>query len=267
MRACAPFPCKVTACIVTYNSNIFEVKQTAETFLSCTLPIHLIVVDNNSDKGYLKDLKESFCAQFIQSGSNKGFGFAHNIGMKNTPFCDYYLALNPDILIPEGTIERLVEFMDKHSEVGLVSPKILNEDGSIQYVNKQLPTIFDMFARRFLPSFIQRISFIKKRMDHYIMLDKGYEDIQEVPYITGCFMLFRKSVLQKINGFDEKFFMYLEEADITRRVNQEGYKSVYYPYVSVTHKWKRGSYNNFKLTFITIISAIYYFKKWGWRWI
>jgi GT2 family glycosyltransferase len=258
---------KVIAGIVTYNNPIEEVERAAKSFLACELHVYLIVIDNNSKDGYLDQLKDRFDAQFIQSSINKGYGFGHNIGIKNAPDCEYYLVLNPDIEIHEGTMEKLVMHMDEHHDVGLISPKILNEDGSIQHLNKRLPTVFNLFARRFLPSFIQNISFIKKRMDYYIMLDKGYEEIQEVPYITGCFMLFRKSVLDKIGGFDENFFMYLEETDITRRVNQAGFKSVYYPCASVTHKWARGSHHSIKLTWIHIKSAIYYFIKWGWRWI
>jgi GT2 family glycosyltransferase len=258
---------KITASIVTCNNPIAEVKLAAQSFLACTLPVHLIVIDNKSKEGYVDRLKECFVAYFIQCEHNKGFGFGHNIGIKNALDCEYYLVLNPDIEIHEGTIEKLVSFMDEHPEVGLISPKILNEDGSIQYLNKRLPTVFDLFARRFLPSFISNVGFIRKRMDYYAMLDKGYEEIQEVPFITGCFMLFRKSVLDKIGGFDENFFMYLEDADITKRVNQTGFKSVYYPYASATHKWARGSHHSIKLTWINIKSAIYYFNKWGWRWI
>ena len=258
---------KVVASIVTYNSHLADVEKAAKSFLNCALPVRLIIIDNNSGTGYLEQLRNRFDAHFIRNGANRGFGFGHNIGIKNSLPCDYYLVLNPDIEIHKGTLEKLVRFMDEHTEIGLISPEILNEDGSIQFLNKRLPTVFDLFARRFLPSFIQNISSIKNRMNYYIMLDKGYDDIQEVPYITGCFMLFRKSVLDKVGGFDEKFFIYLEEADITMRVNQMGCKSVYYPYASVTHKWERGSHKSLKLTWINIKSAIYYFNKWGWRWI
>jgi len=258
---------KLVASIVTYNSLVDEVESAAKSFLNCSLPVHLIIVDNNSEEGYLDQLKRRVGAFFIQSGVNKGFGFGHNIGMRNAPECEYYLVLNPDIEIHEGTLEKLVSYMDEHPEIGLITPKVLNEDGSIQHLNKRLPTVFDLFARRFLPAFIKNISFIKRRMDHYIMLDRGYDNTLEVPYITGCFMLFRKVVLDKIGGFDENFFMYLEEADSTLRINQIGFKSIYYPHASVTHKWARGSHNSFKLTWITIKSAIYFFKKWGWKWI
>lgn len=256
---------KIAASIVTYNSPMRDVVLAAKTYLACNMPVHLTIVDNNSSEGYLESLQEQLSARFIRSDINKGFGYGHNIGLKNSPPCDYYLVLNPDIEIPSNTLEKLAEFMDANPNVGLVSPKILNEDGSIQHLNKRLPTLFDLFARRFFPSSLQNLTFIKERMDSYIMLDKGYDEIHEVPYITGCFMLFRKSILDKIGGFDEGFFMYLEEADMTRRVNLIGAKSTYYPYASVTHRWARGSHRSLRLTWINIKSAFYYFNKWGWK--
>ncbi len=257
---------RVAACIVTFNNPVNEVALVAEVLLASSIPSYLTIVDNNSALGYFDQLKRSFNANFIQSGVNKGYGFGHNVGIKNAPECEYYLILNPDIEIPAGTIEKLVEFMDSHPDIGLASPKVLNEDGSIQHLNKRLPTVFDLFARRFLPSFLQKISFVKRRMDYYIMLDKGYDAIQDVPFISGCFMLFRKAALDKIGGFDENFFMYLEDADISRRLNQIA-RSVYYPEASVIHRWTRGSHKNIKLTWVHIKSMMYYFNKWGWDWI
>ncbi len=257
---------KVAASIVTYNNPIDDVMLAATSFSRCKLPVHLTIVDNSPHEHYVQQLPNLVNADFIQCGMNKGFGFGHNIGIKKSPPCDYYLVLNPDIVIPENTIEELVLFMDSHPDIGLISPRILNEDGSVQHLNKRLPTVFDFFARRFLPKFTQNIGFIKRRMDYYVMLDRGYDKIQDVPYITGCFMFFRKSVLDKIGGFDENFFLYLEEADITRRLNQIA-RSLYYPGVSVIHKWERGSHRNIKLTWVAIKSVIYYFNKWGWDWI
>ncbi len=257
---------RVAASFVTYNNPIDEVAIAAKSLLKSAIPGHLTIIDNNSAPGYFDQLKRLIKANFIQTGTNGGYGFGHNVGIKNAPECEYYLILNPDIEIPNGTIEKLVEFMDSHPDIGLASPKVLNEDGSIQHLNKRLPTVFDLFARRFLPSFLQNLSFIKRRMDYYIMLDKGYDAILDVPFISGCFMLFRKSALDKIGGFDENFFMYLEDADISRRLNQVA-RSVYYPEATVIHRWTRGSHRNLKLTWIHIKSMMYYFNKWGWDWI
>ncbi len=257
---------KITISIVTYNSSQQDVERAAKSILNCTFPYYLMIIDNKSVNGYVDKLKERFDAHFIQSGTNRGFGFGHNIGIKNSPQCDYYLILNPDITIPANTIEKLVDFMDNNSDIGLVSPKIINKNGILQHLNRRLPTVFDLFGRRLLPKYVKDIRFFKKRLDYHVMLDKDYNTIQDVPFVSGCFMLFRKTVLEKIGGFDENFFMYLEDADITRRLNAEA-RSVYYPDASVVHNWAGGSQQNFKLTWIHIKSAIYYFNKWGWIWI
>lgn len=261
---------KLAACIVTYNSALDDVIAAAKSFLDSKLETRLTIVDNQSEGGYLEKLQERMRDQknirFTNSGANKGFGFGHNIAINQAPCCDYYLVLNPDIVIHEGTVEGLVDFMDNHPDVGLVGPKILNQDGSCQHLNKRLPTVFDMFARRFLPERIQKIRIIQQRMDHYVMKDKGYDKLQEVPYMSGCFMLFRKSLLDELGGFDEHFFMYLEDADITIRMGKKA-RTVFFPDVAVTHLWARDAHRNLKLTWVMIKSTYYFFSKWGWRWI
>ncbi len=85
-----------------------------------------------------------------------------------------------------------------------------------------------------------------------------------VPYATGCFMFFRGEVFRKLKGFDDNFFMYLEDADITKRTNEIS-SVVFYPYNSVVHFWQRGSHNSLHLTLVNIKSMFYYFSKWGWK--
>ncbi len=261
---------KVSASIVTYNNPLEEVFDAAQSFLSTDLSTILTIVDNCSDGDYFKRLQEKIGAieniRFIQSGINKGYGFGHNIGIKNAPACEYYLVLNPDILIHEGTLEKLIDFMDSHLDVGVIGPKILNPDGSCQYLNLRRTTVLDLFLRRFLPKRIQKIKIIQQRMDYYIMKDKGYDKVQDIPHISGCCMLLRKSLLDEIGGFDENFFMYLEDTDLTIRMGKKA-RNVFFPDVAVTHHWSRGAYYDFRLTWIAIKSAFYLFSKWGWRWI
>lgn len=90
------------------------------------------------------------------------------------------------------------------------------------------------------------------------MKETGYDKPFEVEYATGCFMFFRTEIFKKLNGFDENIFLYLEDADITRRVNQIS-KTIFYPYNYVIHDWQRGAHNNLKLMWINIKSAVWYF--------
>lgn len=93
------------------------------------------------------------------------------------------------------------------------------------------------------------------------MKETGYDKPFEVEYATGCFMFFRTEIFKQLKGFDEHIFLYLEDADITRRVNQIS-KTIFYPYNYVIHDWQRGAHKNLKLMWINVKSAIWYFWKW-----
>lgn len=257
---------RVAACIVTYRSPLADVEATVNSFLKAKLSSQLLIVDNNSGVDYLVELRERVNVALVESGVNKGFGAGHNIGLRHASLCDYYLVLNPDIIIHEGTLEAMIAYMDAHPDIGLLAPKVLNKDGSLQPLNKRHPTFFTVFARRFLPGFVQQFSLVKKHLNYYMMLDVGYNQVLDIPFISGCFMLFRKSVLDKVGSFDERFFLYFEDADISRRTAEIA-RTVYYPHASITHGWTRGAHANAKLTLYAVLSAIRYFNKWGWRWL
>lgn len=254
----------VIVSIVTYNNSKI-IGKTIQSILDNThnLNYEIIIYDNNSTDNTI-EIVHSFRRdniEIIRSKINDGFGYGHNRIIEQYP-AKYYLIYNPDVILLNNTLKNLYDFMEQNKDVGMVTPKILYSNGETQYLCKQNPTVFDLFVRRFIPEIIK--SLFKKRNDWYEMRDTGYDKIFTVPYATGCFMFFRSSVLKKIKGFDENFFMYLEDADITRRANEIS-KCVFYPHASVEHLWARGSHKSLKLTWINIKSAFYYFNKWGWK--
>ena len=118
-----------------------------------------------------------------------------------------------------------------------------------------------VFARRFPLPFIKK--FLDKKAQEYNYTDKNYQQkIENVEFCSGCFMFFRTNVLSKLDSFDERQFMYFEDADITRRVLKKGYRTVYNPRFRVIHKWERASMKSLKFTLIAIHSAFRYFWKW-----
>ena len=130
------------------------------------------------------------------------------------------------------------------------------------YLCKRYPSLFILFARRFLP---KQLHFLfQNYLDWFEMRDMGYDKITDVIYLSGCFMLFRKKYLDEIGYFDENIFMYFEDADITIRMSEK-YRSVFYPHVQVFHHWAQGSYSSWKLALINIQSALYFFRKHGWK--
>ncbi len=249
---------KVSGCIVTYN-NKDKVCRTIESLLEKTKGVNfeLFVVDNNSSDGTAKLIKEKYPeVTVIESDENKGFGAGHN---KVLAFIDskYHVVINPDIILKDDTISVLASYADKNEEVGLISPQIKYEDGRIQQLGKRSPTI------RYLGThWFHKGDEPSKLMREYCMLDEGDDKPFEITNATGCFMFFRTSVFKELGGFDERFFMYLEDCDIARRVSQK-YKAVFYPMASVVHLWERESKRNKKLLLIHIESIIKYFLKWG----
>ena len=252
----------LSAAIVTYNSSFDKLQRCIDTFKQCTLRQYILIHDNTSRPEYRERLG-SLNTKIID-GPNRGFAFGHNRAIQQCPASRYHLILNPDVEIPPGSLEKMTAYMDSHPEIGLMVPKITYPNGDLQPLNKQDPSFFDLFFRRFLPTFIQNWSPIKKKMQKYIMMDKGYEKSYEVPYMSGCFMLFRRSVYEEIGGFDENFFMYLEDADITRKARSVS-KCLYFSEATIIHHWERGSHKQLKLTWISIKSSFYYFCKWGWK--
>jgi GT2 family glycosyltransferase len=153
----------------------------------------------------------------------------------------------------------MVDYALTDKNIGMMMPQILNLDGSIQYLPKLLPSPFSILYRKFkLPKFHYK-NFIMKYELRFI------EDnlIYNAPIISGCFTLLNINAIKKVGFYDDNFFMYFEDWDLSRRIG-ETYKTLYFPLVSVFHGYESGANKNLKLLKIFIQSALYYFNKWGW---
>ena len=251
----------ISASIVLYKTDK-SVLETINSFLNTPINGKLFLVDNSPTKELQQILADTIIdkrVEYIFNNANLGFGAAHNIALKKAVgVSKYHLILNPDINFEANVIPALINYMEANEDVGLVMPKIIYPNKSTQYVAKLLPTPVDLIFKRFIPSFL-----IKKRMEKFQLKFTDYNTEMEVPYLSGCFMFLRVNALQKIGLFDENFFMYPEDIDLTRRMHQQ-YKTMFYPHVSVVHAHEQGSYKSKKLLYIHITNMIKYFNKWGW---
>ena len=249
---------KVSGCIVTYNAK-GKVDATIESLLEMTKGVDftLYIVDNASEDGTAEYIKEKYpSAVVIESQRNDGFGAGHN---KVLPFLgsDFHVVINPDILLKDDIITELALFASKDEKIGLLSPQIRFEDGRLQMLAKRNPTV------RYLGNhWFHKSDEPNRLMTEYCMLDMPEDEVFEITNATGCFMFFRTEVFKELGGFDERFFMYLEDCDIARRVSNK-YKALFYPKATVYHLWERESKKNKKLLMIHIQSIIKYFLKWG----
>jgi GT2 family glycosyltransferase len=251
----------VTASVVTFNSNKKQLEEFLDSCSRSLQSISLIVVDNSPTEELRSVVTDKGHAYF-HSKKNVGFGSGHNFALgRCLAISKYHLVANPDISFGEDVIAKLYNFMENHPDVGLVMPTIQYPDGSPQGLCKLLPTPADLMVRRFLGQIGKGL--FRKLSDRYELKSSDLSVPCEVPCLSGCFMFIRSTELQRIGMFDERFFMYLEDVDLCRRIGQYS-KCVYYPGAFVTHGYAKGSYNNFGLLLHHAQSALRYFSKWGW---
>ncbi|MDY5934126.1 MAG: glycosyltransferase family 2 protein, partial [Oscillospiraceae bacterium] len=231
----------VTGSIVTYN-NISTIAKTLETLFGETKDIDfkLYVLDNGSSDGTPEYIEKNYPdVTVIRSGKNVGFGAGHNI-IINQVESKYHAVINPDIVLTQNAVKKMADYMDGNPEIGLLSPRICFPDGRDQILGKRNPHLKYLVASRL------RGDEPSKLLREYAMLDCDLSKPTEIENATGCFMFIRTDVLKSIGGFDDGFFMYFEDADLARRINEVS-KCVYYPDAVVNHVWGRDSKRNFKL--------------------
>ena len=230
----------------------------------------LTLVDNSCDVAWHERLQvwvkehsdewADWTLRVLQAPGNIGYGHGNNLVIEQTQ-SEYHLVINPDLFVEPDALSQAIHFMQSNSDVGLLTPAVFGEDGERHYLCKRNPTLFIMLLRGFAPSWLR--SFSQTRLDIFEMRDCNYlSPIERIQYPSGCFMFFRTSSLRQLHGFDPAFFMYLEDADIGRRMLKIA-RVVYVPAVKVVHQWARGSHRSLRLRWITIQSAFIYWKKWG----
>lgn len=247
---------KVTGSIVTYN-NMKTIDKTLASLFEFTKDIDfkLYVVDNVSTDGTPEYIEENYPQiELIRMDKNIGFGAGHNVAIEKIE-SEYHTVINPDIILIENAVRKMADYMEENTDIGLLSPQISFPDGRMQILGKRNPHFCYLVASR------MRGDEPGKLLRKYAMLDSDLSRPVDIENATGCFMLFRTEVLKKVGGFDERYFMYFEDADITRMVRKHS-RAVYYPDARVVHVWARDSKRNKKLMMIHIQSMLKYYAKW-----
>jgi len=254
---------EVTISLVSHK-QLHDLERLLPSLISAaaSLPSEVLLVDNRSQDGTEEYVSGGAPrVDILHNPAVAGYGENHNLNLSRARG-RYFVVMNCDMVVSEEIFVGLRNFMDQNDDVGIVSPKILNEDGTIQGLNKRYPTLFDLFLRRLMPKFLQ--SFFRRRLDYYEMRDVGYDQICDVPFLSGAFMFCRTDLLKSLGGFDPGYFLYFEDADLCRRV-QQTHRTVYYPATGVTHYWERAAHKNWKFSWIFMQSAWLYFNRWGWK--
>ncbi|RJO59259.1 glycosyltransferase family 2 protein [Candidatus Parcubacteria bacterium] len=198
----------------------------------------IIVVDNASGDGSLEMLAAEFPeTRVIAAKQNRGFGAGMNLGMQAAKG-QYFILLNPDVAIMDRPFDRLVEYMDTHTQVGLAGPKLLNPDGSVQFSCFRFPKWYTPILRR---SPLGTLPKFRTHLKKYLMKDFSHQENRNVDWLLGAFLIVRRSAVEKVGRFDERFFLYFEDVDWCRRFWSAGWAVHYVSTVEVVHYHKRES--------------------------
>ncbi len=248
----------VSGCIVLHN-NRSTIEATLRTLKEYTtgVPFRLYLVDNASADG-CSELATKVCpdAVLLQSKKNVGFGAGHNLALAQVQ-SKYHALINPDVLLQSDAITTMAKYMDEHEDVVMLSPRIIfPETGEDQVLGKRNPTLRYLVASR-----LRKGKNAGRLLREYAMLDEDLSQPFEIQNATGCFMLARTEALRAVGGFDERFFLYFEDCDLTRSLARLG-KVLYYPGAVVQHVWGRESKKNFYLKLVQVQSMMKYFRKW-----
>ena len=250
----------LTIGIVSYHnvSDITQAVNSIEKYTNRSLQKLIYIIDNADNEEDYKPLVNNYDdVIYIKTNGNIGFGKAHNYIIDEIN-SDYHAIVNPDIILHEDSFKKLLMFMNSDLQTGMCIPKLVDEKGDFLYAYRQEITFVDMFIRFFCKKLFP------KRYKYHIMYDQDYTKPFNVPFAQGSFLVIRTELYKKLRGFDDRYFMYLEDADLCKRVNLES-RVMYVPYTTVTHKWEKGSHKSLKLFKIHLRSLFVYFRKWGFK--
>ncbi len=258
----------ITASLVCYKTPAKELEPLFARLRGSTAPtVDWVVVDNAAverpeEAKLLAAAVHRFGGRYLPS-ANVGFGSAHNLALRalEGTAAAFHLMLNPDILFGEEVLPSLMGVFAEHPRAVRVMPRVQFPDGREQKLCKLLPMPLDFALRRFLPRSLQVLA--QGRLDRYEL--KGLADAPSVhvPFLSGCFIFSRWDTLRAVGGFDERYFLYMEDVDLCRRMAAQG-DLLYWPAVYVTHGFHRGSHVSFQLMLRHLQSSWHYYNRWGW---
>lgn len=249
---------KLSIIILNWNTADLLLQTLASVYKETSgFDYEVIVVDNASSDDSVEKTRQNFPqARLIVNPGNIGFSRGNNVGLK-VATGDYLMLLNSDVIVQDGAINKLVEFLDQHPETAMVGPRLVNRDGSFQAsCRRKLPNPWNSFVYLFG---------LKKIIKAEYKSDSRPEAVEETEALSGAAMMFRKGVYEKIGGLDEEFFMYGEDLDFCFRAGQVG-KIFFVGTAVITHLYGQSSAKRKVGSIINFYDAmILYYKKHFWR--
>ena len=244
---------KLSVIIVNYNVKYFlEVCLHSVLRAAAGIDAEIIVVDNNSADNSCQMVREHFpSVKLIANTDNKGFSKANNQGVAVSGG-EYILFLNPDTVMPEDFLARMLAYMDAHPEAGSIGPRLI--DGKGQFAPDAKKSFPSLSVAIFKTTGINKIFSKSPYFNKYYAVHVGERETAAVDVLSGCCMLVRKSAMDAAGGpFDEDYFMYCEDVDLSFRIQRAGYKNIYFPEAELIH-YKGESTRKMTLSYVRIFN-------------
>lgn len=219
------------------NSNLLKECLTSIHTHTHRISFEIIVIDNASEDDSVKMMEEKFPqVKIIKNTTRFGFAKNHNQVLKNIS-ARYVVILNEDTILLNDALDKMVAFLEENPKVGIVGPKVLNKDKSLQLSARAFPSldIRILIAGMFHNTFLTKIFPHNPFTQQYLLLDWDHNNIREIDWVSGCCLMVRKDVLDKIGLLDEQFVMFVEDVDFCFRAKREGYKTFYLPSAEIIH--------------------------------
>ena len=274
-------PISLSISIVSYHSPPDQLQATMASLAGAihvlnnaggTHSITVIVIDNSESETLSAEqvrLLESALSPvqvpltLIQGNGNIGYGAGHNLAI-NSSRADFHLILNPDVNLAPDSLLAGLSYLQAHPDVLLASPRAYGLDGARQHLCKRYPSVALLLLRGFLPRLLS-LRFAH-RQAVYEMHDLDQEEpTEDVLIASGCFMLCRRSALQEAGGFDDRYFLYFEDFDLSLRLGRIG-TLAHLPNMEIVHGGGQTARKGLRHITLFMRSGIRFFNQWGWRW-
>jgi N-acetylglucosaminyl-diphospho-decaprenol L-rhamnosyltransferase len=250
------------SCIIVNYKNSEPLKDCMASLYQTVqgIDFETIIVDNSEIDLGLQPLRELYPkAQFVSNSSNVGFAKANNQAAKIAQG-EVLIFLNPDTILSDQAIDSMYRYYCSHKETGVLGPKVVDPEGSLQYSCRRYPTLWTGLFNRY--SILSRLFPENRFTSQYLMRDFNHNEIRQVDWLSGCCLMVSKNTFEKSHGFDENYFLFNEDVDLCRTIKQAGKEVTYFPEATIIHKV---STSNSKTTARVIIQRhfgmMYYFKK------
>jgi GT2 family glycosyltransferase len=268
----------ITISIVIYQSNLpyfFKTLESLQEAVSLALKQKVIekasvfIIDNGTSENDLSliqkqtdKIKLSLDVAIMSGHGNIGYGCGHNIAIE-AAFGGYHLILNPDAVLDIKVIVKGISYLVHQKDVGLIVPMILDEKNQKSHLCKQYPDLFTLFLRGFSPQWIKRR--FQKRLERYEIKTMDLSKVQtDIPIVSGCFMLFKKDILDKLSGFDPRYFLYFEDFDLSLRTGKIT-KIAMVPDMKIVHFGGHAARKGLKHILLFLWAAVNFFRINGWK--